>query len=305
MKAVQFDRYGGPEVLEVREVERPDPGAGQVLVAIKAAAINPGEIAIREGYLAERFPTSFPSGEGSDLAGLVEALGPGVEGFAVGGAACGWTDARASHAEFVAVAADQLIAKPEDVPWEVAGSMFVAPFAAYASVTTVAPRPGEVVVVSAAAGGVGSVAVQLARRSGVTVIGLASASNHAWLREQGVTPVSYGEGQAERIRAAAGGRVDAFIDAFGGGYADLALELGVPVERVNTLADFAAIGRLGVHGQGTSSVARLEVLRELVGLVADGSLDIPIARTYPLSQVRDAYGELAKRKTHGKIVLLP
>ncbi len=305
MRAVRFDSYGGPEVLEVREVDDPVPEAGEVLVEMRAASINPGEISIREGLMASRFPAKFPSGEGSDLAGVVRALGSGVASFSVGDEVCGWTNDRASHAELIAVPADQLAIRPGSVPWEVAGSLFVAPMAAYASVGAVAPGAGETVVVSAAAGGVGSIAVQLARRTGAAVIGLASERNHAWLRSRGIMPVTYGEGQAERVRAAAGGPIDAFIDTFGGGYVDLAIDLGVAPDRINTIIDFEAVERLGVKAQGSSSVASVEVLRELLGMVTDGSLEVPIARTFPLSDVREAFAELAKRDTHGKIVLVP
>ena len=217
MRAVRFDEYGGVDVLEVREVEDPVAGPGEVLVAVRAAGINPGEIAIREGRLHERFPATFPSGEGTDLAGVVQALGDGVSAFAVGDEVLGWTEQRASHAELVVVPDDQLTAKPASVPWEVAGSLFVVGFAAYASVHAVAPQAGETVVVSAAAGGVGSVAVQLARRTGARVIGLAGEHNHDWLRRHDIVPVTYGDGQADRIREASGGTVDAFIDTFGGG----------------------------------------------------------------------------------------
>jgi NADPH:quinone reductase-like Zn-dependent oxidoreductase len=305
LKAVRFDHFGGPEVLEIREVERPTPASGEVLVGVRAAAINPGEIGIREGLLENRWPTTLPCGEGSDLAGVVQELGGEVSGFAVGDAVCGWTDRRESHAEFVAVPADQLTATPDGVSWEVAGSLYVAPLAAYASVKAVALAPGDVVAVSGAAGGVGSIAVQLARQAGARVLGLASEHNHAWLRERGVVPVTYGEGQAERLRAASDGHLDAFIDLFGGGYVDLAIELGVPPARINTIADRDAAARLGTRSEGTGSVASVEVLREIAGLVADGTLEVPIARTYPLAAVRDAYRELAERKTHGKIVLLP
>jgi NADPH:quinone reductase-like Zn-dependent oxidoreductase len=306
VKAVRFDNYGGPEVLEIREVDDPVAGPGEVLVAVKAAALNPGEIAIREGYLDDRWPATFPSGEGSDFAGIVAALGEGVDEFAVGDEVIGWTEMRASQAELVVAPLAQLIAKPAGISWEVAGSLFVAPMAAYASVDAVKPKPGEVVVVSAAGGGVGSVAVQLAHRSGATVVGLASEQNHAWLREHGVIPVTYGEGQAARIKQAAGEHLDAFIDTFGGGYVDMAInELGIAPERINTIADFEAIGRLGVNGEGTHAIATREILAELAALVADGELEIPIAATFPLSDVRAAVEELAKRHTHGKIVLLP
>ena len=305
MKAVRFDHYGGTEVLEVREVERPAPSAGEVLVEIRAASINPGEIAIREGFLHERWPATFPSGEGSDLAGVVVQLGAGAEGFETGDEVVGWSEERSSHAEFAAVPATQLTAKPAGMSWEVAGSLFVAPLAAYACVQATAPRAGEIVAVSGAGGGVGSVAVQLARLTGATVIGLASEPNHAWLRSRDVIPVTYGEGQGERILWAADGHLDAFIDTFGGGYVDLALELGVPKDRINTIADFAAIERLGVGGMGTGSVASVGVLAEVAELVATGRVEIPIAKTYPLARVRDAFEELGKRKTHGKIVLIP
>jgi len=305
MNAVRFDRYGGVDVLEVREAGDPVAGPGQVLVAVKAAGINPGEIAIREGYLHERWPATFPSGEGTDLAGVVGSVGAGVSAFAAGDEVLGWTEERASHAELVVVAADQLTPKPASVPWEVAGSLFVAGLAAYASVQSVAPQVGETVVVSAAAGGVGSVAVQLARRTGARVIGLAGEHNHDWLRRHDILAVTYGEGQADRIRDVAGGRIDAFIDTFGGGYVDLAIGLGVPAQRINTIADFEAVERLGVRGQGTHAIATAALLAELAGLVADGSLEIPIAATFPLERVRDAYRELEGRHSHGKIVLLP
>jgi len=305
MKAVRFDEYGGVDVLEVREVEDPVAGPGRVLVAVRAAGINPGEISIREGRLHERWPATFPSGEGTDLAGVVRAVGDGVTDFAVGDEVLGWTEERASQAELVAVPGGQLTAKPAAVPWEVAGSLFVVGLAALASVQAVAPQAGETVVVSAAGGGVGSVAVQLARRTGATVIGLAGEHNHDWLRRHDIIPVTYGEGQADRIREAADGNVDAFIDTFGGGYVDLAIGLGVAPQRINTIIDYDAVQRHGVNAQGTHSIATAALLAELAGLVADGSLEIPIARTYPLDQVQDAFRELEQRRTHGKIVLLP
>ncbi len=305
MRAVRFDEYGGVDVLDVRTVEDPVPGSGQVLVAVKAAGINPGEISIRQGRLDAVWPATFPSGEGTDLAGMVQSVGDGVTAFRAGDEVLGWTEERASHAELVVVPDDQLVARPPSVSWEVAGSLFVVGMAGYASVQAVAPRAGETVVVSAAAGGVGSVAVQLARRTGATVIGLAGERNHDWLRRHDIVAVTYGDGQADRIREVAPGRIDAFIDTFGGGYVDLAIALGVAPQRINTIIDREAGERLGVHMQGTHAIATAPLLAELVAMVADGSLEIPIARTFPLEQVRDAFRELAERHTHGKIVLLP
>ena len=305
-KAVQFDQYGGVDVLKVVDVPRPEPGPGQVLVQVKAAGINPGEAKIREGQLAARWPSTFPSGEGSDLAGVVVSVGPGVTAFKPGDELIGWTDNRASHAEYVVTEATKLTAKPAGVPWEVAGSLYVAGVTAYAAVRAVAPSPGDTVVVSGAAGGVGSIAVQLARRDGATVIGLASEPNHDWLRRHGIVPVSYGDGVEDRIRAAApGGKVDAFVDTIGGGYVQLALDLGVAPDRIDTIADFEAVEKFGVKADGSAAGSSAEILAELAQLVADGELEVPIAATYPLDQVQDAYRELAAGHTHGKIVLIP
>jgi NADPH:quinone reductase-like Zn-dependent oxidoreductase len=305
MRAVRFDRYGGVDVLEVRDVEDPVAGPGEVLVAVKAAGVNPGEISIREGKMHERFPATFPSGQGTDFAGVIESVGEGVANFSAGDEALGWTEQRASQAELVAAPANQVTAKPENLSWEVAGSLFVVGMAAYHSVEAVSPQAGETVVVSAAAGGVGSIAAQLARRTGALVIGLAGESNHAWLREHDIVPVTYGEGQEERIKEAAHGTLNAFIDTFGGGYVALAIELGVRPDRINTIADFEAVGRFGVKSEGTHSNASAQQLGELAAMAAEGSLEVPIARTFSLDQVREAYTELADRHTHGKIVLLP
>ena len=318
MRAVRFDEYGGIEVLKVVDVPRPAPGAGQVLVQVKAAGINPGEAKIRAGLLHSRWPATFPSGQGSDLAGIVSGTGPGVTSFSAGDEVIGWTDNRASQAEYVVVgargvrgdgvppgeSAEHLTAKPAGVPWEVAGALFVAGATAYAAVRAVGLTEGDTVVVSGAAGGVGSLAVQLARRAGATVIGLASKANHHWLAGHGVIPVSYGEGVADRIRQAAG-QVDAFIDTFGAEYVEVALELGVEPSRINTVANFEAVARFGVKAEASAAGASASVLAELAGLIAAGELEVPIAATFPLDQVQDAYRRLAEGHILGKIVLLP
>ena len=158
---------------------------------------------------------------------------------------------------------------------------------------------------SGAAGGVGSLAVQLARRAGATVIGLASEHNHEWLRGHGVVPVTYGEGVADRMRAAAPDGVDAFIDTVGGGYVELALELGVAPDRIDTIADFSAPAKYGVKAEGNAAGASAETLAQLAALIDEGALEMPIAATYPLDQVREAYAELERNHTRGKIVLVP
>ena len=305
MKAVRFSKYGGIDVLEVVDVPDPVPGDGQILVRVRAAGINPGEAAIRNGALRNRWPATFPSGEGSDLAGVVERAGPDVTGVTAGDEVIGWTDNRASHAELVVVDAGHLTPRPPAVPWDVAGALFVAGTTAWAAVRAVGLSPGDVVVVSAAAGGVGCIAVQLARHAGASVIGLASPGHHDWLRGHGVIPVSYGDGVTERIIKAAGGPVDALIDTFGSNYVDLAIELGVAPDRIDTIANREAAARWNVKTDGNAAGASARVLADLAQQIADGALEIPIAGTYPLEQVRDAYRELEQRHTLGKIVLVP
>ena len=190
-KAVRFDHYGDADVLEVREVARPVPGEGEVLVEVKAAGINPGEAKIREGVLHDRFPATFPSGQGSDLAGVVAEVGPGVQTFAVGDEVLGFSEKRSSQAQFVAVPAEQLTTKPKQLSWEVAGSLYVAGTTAYAAVRAVGLEPGDTVAVAGAAGGVGTIAVQLARRAGATMLGIAGPANDDWLADHGVVPLDW------------------------------------------------------------------------------------------------------------------
>jgi NADPH:quinone reductase-like Zn-dependent oxidoreductase len=304
-RAVRFDKYGDLDVLQVVEVDRPIPGPGKVLVRVKAAGINPGEASIRKGLFADRWPATFPSGQGSDLAGVVEEVGSGVANVAVGDEVIGFTNDRSSQAELVLVDSSNLVPRPTNVSWEQAGGLFVAGTTAYAAVRSVALNPGDTVVISGAAGGVGSIAVQLARNAGAKVIGLAGEANHKWLKDHGVIPVTYGDGVEDRIRAASGGKIDAFIDTFGGGYVELALKLGVPKNRIDTIIDFAAAAKHGVKTEGNHQAASADVLAELAGQLAAGRLEIPIAKVYPLAEVRDAYRELEQRHTRGKIVLKP
>jgi NADPH:quinone reductase-like Zn-dependent oxidoreductase len=304
-RAVQFDAYGGIDVLEVRDVARPVPADDEAVVAVRTAGINPGEAMIRRGALHDRWPASFPSGQGSDLAGVIAELGAGVDGFAVGDEVIGFSERRSSQAELVAVPATQLTPKPRAVPWDVAGGLFVAGTTAYAAVRSVDLKPGDTVAVSAAAGGVGTVAVQLAKRSGATVLGIAGPSNDDWLSANGVIPVNYGDDLADRLRAASpSGRIDAFLDFFGGGYVELAVdELGIPADRVDTIIDFAAVQEFGVKAEGNADASDAAVLAELASMVAAGELEVPIAGVFALDRVRDAYRVLEERHTRGKLIL--
>ncbi|MFJ4652456.1 NADP-dependent oxidoreductase [Nocardia sp. NPDC088792] len=304
-QAVRFDEYGDADVLNVVEVPDVEPGPGQVAVTVVAAGINPGEGKIRGGALHDRWPANFPSGQGSDFAGRIAAVGAGVGGVAVGDEVLGFTNDRASQATRVVVPADQVTPKPAAVPWEVAGALFVAGTTAFAAVRAVDAGPGDTVGVSGAAGGVGYLVVQLLRARGARAIGIAGPANQEWLREKGFDAVEYGDGLAERLRAAAPGGLDAFIDTHGVGYVELAIELGVKPDRIDTIADFAAVAKYGVKAEGNGAADTIDVLAELADLVAAGTLEVPIAATYPLTEVRAAYRDLERGHTRGKIVLLP
>jgi NADPH:quinone reductase-like Zn-dependent oxidoreductase len=196
---------------------------------------------------------------------------------------------------------------PAAVPWEVAGSLYVAGCTAYAAVRAVRLVPGDTVAIAGAAGGVGSIAIQLARRAGATILGIARPSNDAWLADHGAVPVNYGDDLPARLLAAAqSGGIDALLDFFGGGYVAMAVEdLRVPRDRVDTIADFDAVERFGVQSAGGADAATAAVLAELADLVARGELEVPIAGVFALENVRDAYRELEKRHTRGKLVLRP
>ncbi len=306
-KAVQFDSYGGIDVLEVRDVPRPVPGAGEVLVEVRAAGINISEAVLRSGALHYLWPLTFPSGQGSDLAGVVAELGSGVNGFGVGDEVIGFSNRRSSHAEYVTVPANQLTPRPAAVSWEVAGSLYVVGTTAYAAVRAMSLVPGDTVAIAGAAGGIGSIAVQLARRAGATVLGIAGPSNDAWLADHGAVPVNYGPDLPTRLRAATpSGRIDALLDFFGGGYVAMAVEdLHIPQERIDTIADFDAVERFGVQSAGGADAASAAVVAELADLVAKGELEVPIAGVFPLDHVRDAFREVELRHTRGKLVLRP
>ncbi len=305
--AVRFDEYGDVDVLKVVEVARPVPGTGQVLVKVVAAGINPGEASIRKGLLHAMWPATFPSGEGSDLAGVVEELGPGVDRFAVGDEVLGYVDTRASHAELVVAEVGNLVARPSNVPWDVAGSLFVAGTTAYAAVRAVNLVAGDTVVVSGAAGGVGSLAVQLAVDAGRHRDRPGQRqTHHPWLAKPRGHPgaLRRRSGRAHQGRRATGRSTPSSTPSAAGTSRWPSGWASPP-----TASTPSSTGRLppstGPRPTGARRRPTAEVLGELAGLIAEGRLEIPIAKTYPLTEVRDAFTELEQRHTLGKIVLEP
>jgi NADPH2:quinone reductase len=248
---------------------------------------------------------TFPSGEGSDLAGIVTEVGPGVDNFVAGDEVLGFSRQRNSHATHAIVPVTQLIRKPSALPWEVAGSLSIVGCTAYAAVRAVASHSGEIIAVSAASGDVGTIVVQLLRERGVRVLGIAFPDSDSALIEMGAVPIHYGRGLAERLTAAALDGIDAFIDLYGPDCLRLALDLGVRRDRIETIVSFADAAKFGIKADGCATASTAEVLAEMADLVASRAIALPIAAAYPLDQVKDAFEQLEKGHTHGKIVLVP
>ncbi|MDR6614216.1 NADP-dependent oxidoreductase [Leifsonia sp. 1010] len=301
---VQFDEFGSRDYLHVVERERPWPGPGQVLVRVMAAGLNPMDAkAYRDERAAARMGVTLPSGIGQDFAGFVEEIGEGVTRFELGQAVLG-TAPFASIADFVVVPEDgQVIAKPDPLTFEAAGSLGVVGRTAFATVRSLGIRERDTVLVSAAAGGVGVLAAQLVVRAGATVIGTASEENHEFLESLGVIPVTYGDGLAERVRDVLDDdRVTAVLDNHGPETIEAALELGVPIERVNSIAVFGpeARGAQNVGGRAATN----DDLAELADLLAENELVLPIDSIYPIERTVEAYGRLEGGHVRGKIVIV-
>lgn len=304
MRAVRFSEYGDESVLRVEEVPDPEPGPGEVLVRVVTAGTNPGEAAIRSGVMHERFPAAFPEGQGSDFAGVVLLAGEGVQHVAIGQPVIGLSDGNNAQADLVLVPGDRVVPKPGGLGWDVAATLYVAGTTALAMLETVPVGQGDTAVVAGAAGGVGVFLTQLAVGSGARVIAVAGEANHGWLRERGAEPLPYGDDLADRLRTATPGGVTAFFDCFGGGYTDLAVEIGVPPERVDTIADFDAPARIGVRAVGMAGLADPPAgVAQLAAIASQGGFEVPIKARYPLEAVQEAYRELSRRSGLGKVVL--
>jgi NADPH:quinone reductase-like Zn-dependent oxidoreductase len=300
MAAITFARYGGPEVLTLTEIEVPEPGPGEVRVRVKAAGVNPFDVKLRRGDLARMFPRQFPVTAGLDAAGVVDSLGEGVSGFAVGDDVLG-VAAHGSYAGFALLPAP--VRKPGGLSWELAAALPTVGEAAVRALAQLHLSPGESVLIHGAGGSVGGLAAQLALSRGVNVVGSAAEADAARVRGWGAIPVRYGDGLADRVRAAAPQGIDAVLDTAGHGLLPVSIELAGGAGRVITIADMEA-AKYGVRfsggGPGDGSPGALD---EVVALAAAGKLDLPIWRSYPLAEAARAHADIEAGTNRGKIVL--
>lgn len=301
MKAIIYDTFGGPEVLHLAEVDEPHPAAGQVRVRAVAVGINASDYKIREGWLQAVFPTHFPAIPGGEVAGVVDEVGEGISELAVGDEVLGWTDTGA-YAQYSL--ASMVVRKPATLNWVKAVAIPVAGEAAQRVLNLLGVTAGETLLLHGAAGGVGTIAAQLAVQRGATVIGTASDANHDYVRSLGAIPVPYGDGLVEKVRAVAREGVDAVFDAAGKGALPASIELRGGTERIITIADTMDAAKLGVHfAAGKAEGRSTRVLAELAQCVADGRLQVTTSATFPLEQAAEAAKVSQAGHLRGKIAL--
>lgn len=299
MKAVQYAEHGGPEVLHVVEVDEPHAGPGQARIAVRAAGVNPVDWKIRKGLMKAKLP-AIP---GSDVSGVIDEVGSGLVGVAIGDSVFGSAVSGAA-AEFAVLG--NFAAKPAGMSFEEAAALPVAVETAVRVFEQMGIRSGQTLVINAASGGVGVAAVQLARARGIAVIGTASPHNHDFLRELGVTPTTYGEGLAARVAEVAPDGVDFAFDAGGRGALPELIEITGSAERVVTIADYQGAQEHGVHftSGGGGEARAWHALSEAADLYERGLFSMPVERRFPLEQAAEAHRISEEGHVRGKLVLV-
>jgi NADPH:quinone reductase-like Zn-dependent oxidoreductase len=303
-KAIAFTEYGSADVLRFQDTELPEPGPGQVRIAVRAAAVNPLDTKIRAGDMDQIFPVRFPHVPGLEAAGVIEAVGDGVEGLTVGDDVFGQT-ATGAYAEQALADVARIALKPGTLSWAQAAALPVGAETSYRALELLQVRAGETLLIHGAAGGVGTIAVQIAVARGIKVIGTASEANHEHLRALGAVPVLYGDGLAERVRAAAPEGVDAALDGAGQGDAlQTSIELTGGTERVIAITDPQGAAKLGVRFTSGGDQYRGEpAFEEALALFAAGKLTLALHQVFPLAQAAQAHRVSESGHLTGKIVL--
>jgi len=298
MKAVQFSEFGGPEVLELVDLDDPAPGAGQIRIRVRAVGINPIDWKVRSGMMGG----DLPRRTGQEVAGIVDALGDGVSDVAVGDQVFGTPAGGGGAAELAVMANYHPIVEPLD--FVCAAALPVAVETAARCLDLLGVGRDQTLVINGAAGAVGIAAVQLARARGARVIGTASPANHDYLRAFGAEATAYGDGLAERVRELAPGGVDRALDAAGHGALPALVELTGDPQRVLTIADFAAAGELGVPVTGGPDAPRAwYALDDAIELMRAGDFSMPVAQTFPLAEIAEAHRLSETGHVRGKLVV--
>lgn len=306
-RTVVARKYGGPEALAVVDTEVPDPAAGEVRVSVRAIGVNPYDYK-SYGGLFDADESKLPITLGVEAAGVVDAVGDGVN-LEVGSEVIVYPAKGGSYADTIVVPEASIIAKPANLSWEQASGLLLAGVTAADLVETVTVNPGDTILVHAAAGAVGSMAVQLAVARGATVIGTARADNHDYVRELGAVPVEYGPGLSDRVLEAAPGGVDAAIDTVGTeDAADVSVELVADRTRIATTVPGPIAEERGITLVGMSAIStenRRNAQPALVEAAARGELHVRIAKVFALSDAAEAHRQLAEPHEPGKFILLP
>jgi NADPH:quinone reductase-like Zn-dependent oxidoreductase len=302
LKAYVYNGHGGPEVEALADVPRPEPGPGQLLIAVDAAGVNPADWKRRAGAMRtpDSPPEHFPLLFGREAAGLVAAVGPGVDGFAVGDAVFGSSDG-GGFSEYALLLASVSAHRPPGLSSTDAATLPVAAATAYDGVRQLALPPGATLLITGVGGGVGVAAAQIARHDGLTVIGTASAGKKDFVESLGVTHVEYGPGVADRIRAAAPQGIDGLYDQVGGQALDEVAPLLADRSKLVAAGDRATVTRLG--GAPVARARNQEVLDTVAQLVIDGALNPYVTHTFPLDQAADALRLVEDGHVRGKVVI--
>lgn len=312
-RAVRIQEFGGPEVLEVVEIDAPRAAAGEVVIEVRAAGVNPVDSKIRQGKRASG-PLESPIGLGSDASGVVVALGEGVTEFAIGDEVIGYR-LKGAFASHVVGSTELFTPRPSEVSSEQGAAIGVPVSTAYQLLRSLGLGEGDTLLVHAGSGGVGQAAIQFARLWGATVVATASPANHARLQELGAVPVAYGEGLLERVEAAAPQGIDVVLDAAGTQEAiDVSLALVDDPQRIGEIVNVEWAEKYGVQAfsgsrpgfMGPEELAlRAEAIPFAAELVASGKFELEIAVRYPLERVADAMRHSDSGHVRGKIVLIP
>jgi NADPH:quinone reductase-like Zn-dependent oxidoreductase len=298
MKAVRFDQFGGPEVLQIVDLPDPHPGPGQVRIAVRAAGVNPSDWKKRQGLMDEELPQTL----GYEAAGVVDELGAGVADVAVGDRVFGFSADGAAQAELAVLSAYAPI--PRLLGFVAAAALPAAVETATRALDQLGVGSGSTVLINGASGSVGLAAVQFAVLRGARVIGTGSPAKHTYLRSVGAEPVAYGEGLAERVRALAPDGVDLALDVAGSGVLPELIELAGGPEHVVTIADFAGARAYGVRFSSGESGRAVHALAEIGELIESGRFSLPVGRILPLAEVAEAHRAGEKGSARGKLVLV-